>query len=72
MTLRTAGRVTLPLGVVSAVAVLLANLALLDIYHGESDLTLEWNVLRLAFIVIAAFHVLALVVARKASELPRD
>jgi hypothetical protein len=36
----------------------LANLALLDIYHGEADTTLEWNVVRMAFLVILVFMTL--------------
>lgn len=46
MTLRTASRVSLWLGLLSLAALVLANMALLDIYHGEADTTLEWNVVR--------------------------
>jgi len=49
------------LGVASLVAVLISLLALTDIYHGESDLRLEWMVLRISFAMIFIFQVFALV-----------
>jgi len=48
------------LGILSAVSILVAHLALTDIYHGEGDLTLEWRVLQVAFATIIAFHLVAL------------
>jgi hypothetical protein len=36
-------------------------MALADIYHGESDLRMEWMVLRICFAVIFIFQVFALV-----------
>ena len=47
-------------GVLSMFAIVLAHLALTDIRHGEADLTLEWNVLRASFVLIIAFHVIAM------------
>ena len=44
---------------VSALSILLALLALADIYHGEADLSLEWHILQAAFGVMIAFHVAA-------------
>ena len=49
------------LGIASLVAVFISLLALSDIYHGESDLRLEWMVLRISFAVIFIFQVFALV-----------
>jgi uncharacterized membrane protein YozB (DUF420 family) len=49
------------LGVASLVAVFVSHLALTDIYHGESDLRLEWMALRICFAVIFIFQVFALV-----------
>jgi hypothetical protein len=72
MTLRTASRVSLWLGSLSLAALVLANLALVDIYHGEADPTLEWNVVRLAFFVILAFHAVALTAAWKSRNQPDD
>jgi hypothetical protein len=63
MTLRTASRLALWLGLLSLLAMLLANLALIDIYHGEQDVTLEWNFVRMAFLVMLAFHAVALTAA---------
>jgi len=48
------------LGVASLVAIFISLLALADIYHGESDLRLEWMVLRICFAVIFIFQVFAL------------
>ena len=48
------------LGIVSLVAVFISHLALTDIYHGESDLRLEWMVLRICFAMIVIFQVFAL------------
>jgi uncharacterized membrane protein YozB (DUF420 family) len=49
------------LGIASLVAVFIGVLALSDIYHGESDLRLEWMALRVCFAVIFIFQVFALV-----------
>jgi uncharacterized membrane protein YozB (DUF420 family) len=49
------------LGVASLVAVFVSLLALGDIYHGESDLRLEWMALRVCFAVIFIFQIFALV-----------
>ena len=70
MMLRTASRVSLWLGSLSLAALVLANLALIDIYHGEPDVTLEWNVVRIAFLVILAFHGFALTAAWKCRSQP--
>lgn len=43
----------------------LAFLALTDIYHGEADVTAEWHAVRIAFLVSAAFHVVAVSAALK-------
>jgi hypothetical protein len=48
------------LGGLSLVALVVAHLALTDIRHGEADVTLEWNVLRGAFVIIAVFHVVSM------------
>ena len=50
---------SLILCVMSVLAMGVSHLALTDIWHGEVDVTLEWNVLRLAALVIIVFHVSA-------------
>lgn len=45
---------------VSVLAMIACCLALTDIGHGESDFSLEWSVLRAAFLVIVLFHVSAI------------
>jgi hypothetical protein len=56
------------LGVVSVAAVAISNLALIDIYHGEKDVTLEWTMLRLCLPLNAAFHIFALVTLGKCAR----
>jgi hypothetical protein len=70
MTLQTTSRILLGMGVLSMLTLLLAILALQDIYHGEADLTLEWMMLRVSLVVNIIFHVLALIAFWKASRLP--
>ena len=45
--LKTQIRVTIVLGARSLLAVLIAHMALTDIYHGGVDVTLEWGVVRI-------------------------
>jgi hypothetical protein len=55
----TARGTALGIAPISLLALVLAALALQDIYHGETDLWLEWTVVRTAFAIAAVFHVLA-------------
>ncbi|MFH2107752.1 MAG: hypothetical protein ABII93_03705 [Chrysiogenia bacterium] len=48
------------LGIGSLIAVFISHLALTDIYHGEGDLRLEWNILRFCLAVIVAVQVFTL------------
>jgi hypothetical protein len=61
METRTSIRLSFGLGVLSAIAIFFSNLALIDIHHGESDLTLEWAVLRISYTVFILFHISALI-----------
>jgi len=54
-------RISFGLGILSLLAVVVSHLALTDIYHGETDVLLEWRVVQLAFLIIVAFQVSALV-----------
>lgn len=58
---RTSIRISLVLGILSAVAVFINNLALIDIWHGESDLVLEWRVLHVSYAIFILFHISALI-----------
>ena len=49
------------LGVLALIAVASNHLVLTDIYHGEADVSLEWNVLRVGFAVIVVSQVTSLV-----------
>jgi len=53
------------LGVLALLAVMTSHLALTDIHHGEADVSLEWNVLRLCFGVIVLSQVVGLVTLAK-------
>ena len=48
-------KVLIVLGILSVLAGLLTHLALTDIYHGEADVTLEWNIVRVCAVVFAVF-----------------
>jgi hypothetical protein len=54
------------LGVLSLMAGLITHLALTDIYRGEADVTLEWNVVRICALVLLVFISLALNTLRRA------
>ncbi len=70
--LRTTARISLGLGVLSLFAVLASHLALTDIYHGETDVTLEWRVLQICAGVILAFQVSALITLRRILRFIRE
>jgi hypothetical protein len=64
--LKTQIRVTIALGVLSLLAVLITHLSLTDIYHGEADVTLEWNAVRICALVLLVFIGMALFTLRRA------
>ncbi len=61
-------RATMALGIASLVGLGLTHLALVDIYHGEPDLSMEWTVLRLSALVFLAFIVLGLITLRQVAQ----
>ena len=64
--LRTQIRVTMALGVLCLFMGIISHLALTDIYHGETNVSQEWNVLRLNALVFFAFISLTLFTLRRA------
>lgn len=57
------------LGAISLAAIVASLLALQDIFHAiEPDLSLEWWVVRFAFSLIIAFHLVSLVALRRSHE----
>ena len=48
-------QLTMTLGVLSLCAGVMGHLALTDIYHGNGNLSLEWNVLRACAVVLVVF-----------------
>ena len=65
MGLKNQIRLSIALGVLSLFAGLMGQLTLTDIFHGDGNLSLEWNVLRACAVVIAVFIVYALVTLRQ-------
>src|SRR3990170_7134251 len=64
--LKTQIRTTIVLGALSLIAGLFTHLALTDIYHGEADVTLEWNVVRICTLMLLVFIGMALYTLRRA------
>lgn len=48
-------RMSIALGVLSLIALAISFLALTDIRHGESDLSLEWKFLNLAALILLMY-----------------
>ena len=64
---------SIALGVLALFALLFGALALTDIAHGESDLALEWSVVRIRALLMLMFIALALVTLRRAlKSLPQN
>jgi hypothetical protein len=59
-------KATMSLGMITLLAGLLAHLALLDIYHLEPDVTLEWTVLQVCALIFLGFICLTLATLRQA------
>ena len=72
MTLRKACQVALILGACSVLAIIGSLLALQDISKGEADLSLEWNFLRVSFLIIILFHAFALVALWRSDQAEID
>lgn len=72
MTNRTWIATSTALGVLALTAVVVSQLALADIYHGEADVTLEWSALRVCFALIVVSQVVSLVTLRKLSRRERN
>ena len=56
--------IALWLGYLSSLGVIASLLALTDIFHGEADVSLEWWIVRVAFLLSAAFHSVSIVALR--------
>ncbi len=63
--LRFLARASMMLGMVALIALLLAHLALVDIWHHEDDLAVEWRVLQICAAIIAASLATAIATASK-------
>jgi len=50
-------------GILSFGLFVFERLALTDIYHGEPDLSLEWNIVSISFLPILLFHIISVVAA---------
>jgi len=65
MQLKNQIRLAIALGILSLVAGIVGHLALTDIYHAESDLSLEWNMLRVGAAIFLIFIGYTLITLRK-------
>lgn len=63
--LKKYSKITLFLAGLSLVALLFCYLALTDIYHGETDLHLEWIVLRIGAIIFLTFMISAILTIKQ-------
>jgi uncharacterized membrane protein len=68
--LRRSATISFALGVLSVIGLVLSLLALTDIAHGEPDVTLEWWVVRVAYLLVVLFQVTALVTLRQILRQP--
>ena len=55
-------KLSFALGLLSMIAVLGCMLALTDISHGEPDLSLEWTIVQVSFLIIVLFQASALLI----------
>jgi uncharacterized BrkB/YihY/UPF0761 family membrane protein len=53
--------ISLVLGILSLFSMVICVMALQDVFHGESDLSLEWQIVRLGFSIIFIFNVFVLI-----------
>ncbi|HEX4949901.1 MAG TPA: hypothetical protein VFZ34_24760 [Blastocatellia bacterium] len=58
--LRKSIRITFALGILSALALVVSNLALMDIQHG-GGFTLEWAIMHISYGIFILFHIFAIV-----------
>lgn len=57
------------LGAASSIGIVLSWLALQDIFHAyEPDLSMEWSIVRVAFLVSIAFHATSLVALQRLNK----
>ena len=63
--LRAQVKVAIALGFLSLLMGVLGHLALTDIYHAETDVSLEWNVLRVSALVFVVFIGWTLITLRR-------
>ena len=70
--LKRNARMALALGVLSLLGIGASVFALNDIAHGESDLTMEWAILRVTALIVLMFIALSFVTLTRVLRLPHD
>ena len=50
-------------GIISFLFFMIGRMAMTDIFHGEPDLSLEWNIVSISFLPILIFHLVSVVAA---------
>jgi hypothetical protein len=64
--MKTLTKISVILGILTLLSILFSHLALTDIYHNtETDLTLEWNIVRTGYLLTFIFVVIALITIMK-------
>jgi hypothetical protein len=69
--MKTLTRMSVILGILTLLSILFSHLALTDIYHNaESDLSMEWNIVRIGYLLTFIFVIIALItILKKKSKL---
>ena len=70
--LKRTARMALGLGVLSLFAIGASVFALDDIARGETDLTIEWAVLRVSALIVLMFIALSFVTLTRVLRLPKE
>ncbi len=47
--------------IITISSLVLSHMALLDIYHAETDVTIEWTMVRISFVIFWAFTILTMI-----------
>lgn len=60
--MKTLTTISIIFGILTIISIFVSHLALTDIYHNtEPDLSLEWNIVRLGYLLTFTFAVIALI-----------
>ena len=63
--LKTYSKITLFLSGISLIAILFSHFALIDIAHGEGNVSLEWTIVRITAVILLSFITLTIITLRQ-------